>query len=113
MRILNRNVVILRPKQPYVDWANALDDGPPFDPAEEPEGGTAYLVPEAATVEEIRAFVVRHGEEMFEHELDAWHTDRAAWPRNRSYTMLQEWFEIEIHSMVVDLGAGPLRADEY
>jgi hypothetical protein len=110
MRLLNRHVVVLKPKQPFIDWANAVDAGLGYEPAE--WEAAAFLVPEVDTLEKIREFVVRHSEEMFEHELDAWQIDRATWPRNRSYTLLQEWFEIEIRSHVVDLGAGPLLTDE-
>ncbi len=108
MTLVNRSVVILRPKQPYRDWANSFSDGPRF--VEEPggESGTAFLVPELSTIEGIQEFVVANSEFMFEHELDAWQEAPETWPRNRSFTILQEWFEIHIHSLVIDLGEGPI-----
>ena len=41
--MLNRGVVIVRPKQPYLDWAAGLDDsGIVPDPNDEQ---TVYLIP--------------------------------------------------------------------
>jgi hypothetical protein len=112
MTLVNRSVVILRPKQPYRDWANSFSDGPRF--VEEPggESGTAFLVPEFATLEEIQGFVVANSEFMFEHELDAWQDAPETWPRDRSFTALQDWFDVQIHSLVIDLGEGPIEVDE-
>jgi len=41
--------------------------------------------------------------EVFERELFGWHTDEAAWPRNRTYTLFHNWFTPELHSVVEDL----------
>jgi hypothetical protein len=50
--------------------------------------------------------------EVFEHELFGWHTDESAWPQNRTLALFQEWFDIELHSMVDDLGDIELIDDE-
>ncbi len=42
--MLNRGVLIVRPKQPYLDWAATLDDS---GVVPDPEGEkTVYLIPE-------------------------------------------------------------------
>ena len=28
---INRSILITRPKQPYIDWANSMDDGRPLE----------------------------------------------------------------------------------
>jgi hypothetical protein len=42
-------------------------------------------------------------------ELAAWCTDETYWPKKRTYQLFKKFFEIEIHSIVVDLGKGPVR----
>ena len=41
--------------------------------------------------------------EIFERELNAWHTDEGDWPPNRTFAMFRNWFEVEMHSAVEDL----------
>jgi hypothetical protein len=38
----------------------------------------------------------------FENELATWNSNQAAWPRNRTSKLFDQWFEVEIHSMVWD-----------
>lgn len=99
--MLNRGVLIVRPKQPYLDWAAGLDDSDLVpDPNDEK---TAYLIPSFESDEEARKIVEEVYSEVFERELHAWHTDETAWPQNRDFKMFQAWFEIELHSVVEDL----------
>jgi len=32
MKTINRTAITIRPKQPYIDWANSFDDGEKYDP---------------------------------------------------------------------------------
>ncbi len=35
-------------------------------------------------------------------ELGGWYQDEEVWPRKRSYALFRRWFDVEIHSIVVD-----------
>jgi len=104
---VNRFVVVLKPTEAYLNWANSCPgDGPEITLAELREECTAYLIP---GVEDPRAWIRRHFMPMFEWELAAWCTDETYWPKKRTYQLFKKFFEIEIHSIVVDLGKGPVR----
>ena len=45
----------------------------------------------------------RSAEPAFEAMLAAWLTDPAGWPREWTFEMFQEWFEIQMASVVEDL----------
>jgi len=108
--MLNRGALIVRPKQPYLDWATGLDDsGLVPDPNDEQ---TIYLMPTFEDNEEAWEIIEEIYAEIFERELDGWHTDEAAWPQNRDFTMFQEWFDIELHSVVEDLCSDEIIDDE-
>jgi len=108
--MLNRGVLIVRPKQPYLDWATALDDsGILPDPSGEQ---TVYLVPEFEDDDEAQAVLTTVYSEVFERELLGWHTDEAAWPRQRDFKTFKSWFSIELHSVVEDLCADHLVDDD-
>ncbi len=99
--MLNRGVLIVRPKQPYLDWAAQLDDsGVVPDPESE---ATVYLIPEFESDDEAWEILEDVYVEVFERELDSWHTDESAWPDNRTLAMFKEWFDIKLHSVVEDL----------
>ena len=99
--MLNRGVVIVRPKQPYLDWAAGLDDS---EILPDPNGEqTAYLIPSFDDDESAWEILERAHAMIFENELHGWHTDEAAWPQGRDLAMFKAWFTIELHSVVEDL----------
>ncbi len=108
--MLNRAALIVRPKQPYLDWARTLDDsGILPDPAEEE---TVYLIPSYEDDDEAERLLRRIYGEIFERELYGWHTDESAWPQNRTLALFRSWFQIELHSVVEDIVAGEIVDDE-
>ena len=110
--LLNRSAIILIPKQPYADWANALDDdGPRFELSEQDDHLTVFLGPEMDTVGEIHRFVDKHFDYFFEAWLEGWSTDPAQWPPRRTRRMFHEWFNVRIHTMVEDTVDAPLEVE--
>lgn len=99
---INRSVVIVRPKQPYLDWAAALPDASDVTPDSVGEQ-TVYLVPSVECFENTDELLDEFYEEIFNEELMGWHRVEADWPANRDLKMFKEWFSIEIHSLVHDL----------
>ncbi len=99
--MLIRGVVIVTPKQPYLDWYAGLDDsGILSDPAGEQ---TVYLVPSFESEEEAWALLGEVHDDIFRNERWGWHTDPAAWPKDRSFDSFKQWFRIAFHSIVEDL----------
>jgi hypothetical protein len=113
--MLNRAALILRYRQPFVDWINAVDPSPTSHTltlAEVNHEHTVYLV-EVEEEDELERWLARHHAELFENELSGWYTDPALWPRDRSLAKLREWCSFELHTVVVDTGASPLEDDEF
>jgi hypothetical protein len=112
--MLNRAALILRYKQPFVDWINAADPSPTshrLTPAEVNQEHTVYLV-EAQDEAELSEWLASYHEGLFEEELKGWYTDPALWPQNRSLKLLQEWCSFELHTVVLDTGESSLEDDE-
>lgn len=108
--MLNRGVVIVRPDQPYLDWAAGLDDsGIVPDPNVEQ---TVYLIPSHEDDDEAWDILEGIYSEIFENELYGWHTDERAWPKDRDFEMFKQWFRIELHSVVEDLCDYEISDDE-
>ncbi len=113
MNVLNRTVVILRPKFPYAAWANGVDhNAPQYVLDEHRLEGTAYLLPEIQYESAKPRILRRYYRSMFEHELAAWMRDETRWPMRRDWKVFQAWFEVEWRSIVIDLTPTILEGEE-
>ena len=104
MHQINRTVIVVKAKEPFLKWTQRLPD--PL------EGLTldrlhndchAYLFPLWDTHEEREALLAEVYDFLFVQELYGWHRDDREFPRNRTFAMFLEWFDVEFHSIVVDL----------
>ena len=108
--MINRCAVIIRPGQPYIDWAAGLDDsGVLPDPDGEP---AIYLIPDYDADAEAWELLSDCYDVIFEAELEGWHTVESDWPSGRTLAMFREWFEITLSSGVEDLCEGDIVDDE-
>ena len=112
--MLNRAALILRYKQPFVDWINGSDPSPSshlLTLAEVNSEHTVYLI-EVEDEDELAGWLRRHHHKIFEEELNGWYTDPKLWPRDRSLKVLQEWCALELHTVVLDFGDSPIESDD-
>jgi hypothetical protein len=113
MSEINRSLVILKPKQPFLDWARTLDDEDKDLTLEQlAEDSIAYLIPEVWQDSDQQLLLESYYDVLFEKQLEGWWTDEADWPKKRSLKMFLDWFEFEFHSLVFDLGDEPIRITE-
>ena len=105
---INRALIIVRPKQPFFEWAQtvAYEEGLKLEDVR--EDPTAYLIPEPWDKDEQAEILTWCYERVFEAELESWYTDEDAWPQHRDLKMFLEWFEVEFHNMVFDLLDEPI-----
>jgi hypothetical protein len=97
---INRNAIVIKPKKVFFDWVNSIY---PEDPIVDPNEGNVYLIKEKETNVAIEKWLQRNFDKIFINELNDWHTDEKDWPQKRNYILFKEWFNVEIHSMILDL----------
>ena len=107
--MINRSAILVRPQQPYLDWASSLDDEDLLDASETEQ--TVYLVPPFEDEEQADEVLAECWEPIFDNELFGWHTNEADWPQDRTLEMFFDWFEVEIDSVVLDLVDAPILSD--
>jgi len=113
MRHINRGVAIILPRQPYVDWANGLPDaGFSVTLDDVRQDALAVLIPDFDTDEEARRHIDDLAEEIFEYKLWDWCTNENWWPADRSKWRFWEWFEVAVHSEVLDPYEDPIEKEE-
>ena len=99
--IADYGVLLVRRKQPYIDWANSFeDDGPKYD--SESNHASAYLTPPFEQSEEVDEFIAANFGEIFEEELSSWMEAPETWPEF-SLDNFRKWLSVEYIDMVYDL----------
>jgi hypothetical protein len=99
---VERAVLLVKLKQPYLDWTRSLPGPGEFTLESLNEENHAYLIPEHDTPDDFEEIMRDLYEEIFEIELNGWCTDDTLWPKKRDYTTFKQWFGLEVHSIVLD-----------
>lgn len=115
--MVNRGAVILKYREPMVRWINEADpynDDPGITTKDLKQERTVYLISvgDADGEEAVENWVKANFKPLFENELDGWYTDPDLWPKKRTLALFREWFEVELHSVVVDTVGGDIHDDE-
>jgi hypothetical protein len=113
-RVYNRHVLLLKPKQPFLDWLAAADPAPlPLTLEQVQEDRTAYLIPEFDETGDAEKWVMKLWRWFFEEEIGGWLTDPDLWPEKMSPQVFKQFFDIEIHSLVFDVSGKPLTVEDW
>jgi hypothetical protein len=116
-RTINRSVVIVRPKQPFLDWLSSVEKalGGRVSQIDLTEEGAAFLIPDEDIIDakEARRYIEKKWREIFEQFLFDWFIDDTLWPKKRTLKMFREWFDLIYAPMAWDLVKKPLEIDEW
>lgn len=113
MWTVNRSVLVVRPRQPYLDWVHSLDEeGKKFKLDDLRRDCTSYLVPELLDEPQKDEILRRIYKDVFEHELWAWMRDPAVWPRKRDLATFKAWIEVEFCSVTLDVVGRAIELEE-
>lgn len=102
MEGVNRFALIVKPKRRFMEWANALDDGPPLTLDGLASLAEVYLLDATDSEAHREELIDCYADEIWEQQLYQWHTDEAQWPINRTPHTLRDWFDITFVDMVFD-----------
>jgi hypothetical protein len=115
MRVVNRTAVTVVGAAPYIEWTQARDADFNRNQLTVPRTrpfGTAYLLPEFDAEEDIQEWVEENFAWLFEFQLSTWTEDESAWPQVRDLKTFKQWFRIDLHSTVVDVGEDDIEGEE-
>ena len=109
---VERIVTVLKPTQTFLKWLKTLPNAEQDLTLDNLRSDcTALLIPSFDSPEEADEFIEEIYEEIFANELETWCDDTTFWPKELSYTLFTEWFDLEHNSMVYDV-ADDLEEDE-
>lgn len=109
MFVVDRTVALVRPKQPMLDWLLAQPDNDVDITLDMLRTDcTVLLVPEGEEPEDAISYIDEIFGQVFEMELTSWYDEAERWPANRTLKLFWEWFDVEVHSLVIDTMDEPL-----
>ena len=110
--MLNRCVVTVTAKEPFLHWLRSIlrEDATTLN--EVNLDASAYLLPDYQDDDERQLLLARYFDLIFERELFGWCTVEEDWPQNRDLLLFTRWFDVEFHSVIVDLVDDELWDDE-
>jgi hypothetical protein len=112
VKTINRTVIVVTPKKPYIDWANSFEDGG-VKIGSNSMNNSAYLIPEEYDELNYENFLKNNFNYIFEEELNAWMTDPDVWPQNRDFKTFGDWFDTLACDTVIDLSNEPIEIEEF
>jgi len=108
---VNRAVLVVRPRPPFVDWICSFEDEAPVDRTDAEESVNSFLIPEFDDPEDTLTWVQENIETVFEIMLNDWVVDPAFWPEKRDWEAFEEWFDLEYVDIAWDLVDEPLSSE--
>lgn len=112
MKEINRSIIIVRAKEPFLVWLNSLPDPENLTLDEVNRDQTVFLLPEYEDDHEKEKLLKRYFKQIFEEKLNGWWQDPDVWPSKRGLKAFKEWFDVEFHSLVFDLVDKPIQTVE-
>lgn len=112
---INRDVLILFPKQPLFDWVNYIfPDGkmecPKLMAHDEAD---IFLIPEFYHYDDAIEYLKENFIDFFKHQLFEWTMDEDLWPDNLTWEMFCNWFHFSIQSVVMDTLEDEIGKDDF
>jgi hypothetical protein len=104
MKVINRDLFFITPKQPFFDWyLRTFPLDPVFKNREDfHDNSTMFLIPEFNNDEEALDWLKSNWDEWFVVLMEGWCTDESLWPSERSLKLLNDFFEISYQSHIFD-----------
>lgn len=103
---INRNAVLIIPKQAFFDWANSVFPEDPTNADDYSEYNT-YLIAEESFQGDAEEALENYWEFIFENELFDISTDDGDWPEELTWQLFQKYFKFHFSSVVTDLEDNP------
>jgi hypothetical protein len=104
---VNRVVVILIPKLPFLDWIVTVEPEIKLtlDELRDEQDALLLSISDIETLQGAKDWAYRNWKVLFDKALCDWYTDERYWPPARTLAQFEQWFDIEWHPLVWDISS--------
>jgi hypothetical protein len=101
---INRNALVLRPKQAMIDWINSVfpEDPIELNIEEQHDGLDIFLISDFDSVEEALLWLKENCDQFLANELETYCADSTRWPEDLSWELFEKFFDYSIQLEVID-----------
>lgn len=113
MHTINRAIVIVKMKEPYIDWIRKLPD-PDFEITLDQINAepTCYLIPAVETNAGLLNYLKKRSVEIFKEQMSSWWIDESDWEQDVTWKNFKRWFDFEFCSLAFDLGKNDIERED-
>jgi hypothetical protein len=103
---IERAIAIVKPKQPFLQWIiNTFPESVQISLDTMRLDCNTYLIDPIGELEDGINFIDEKFAEIFSMELASWTDDETLWPDDIDLKMFWDWFDVEVHSTIIDLSS--------
>ncbi|MDP1832468.1 MAG: hypothetical protein Q8K67_10455 [Geothrix sp.] len=116
MKSINRFALIVRPGAPFIEWAARTFHEPEAKARQEILSGepSVYLLAESTAPDADHPALLKScWRSIFKEELEAWCVLEERWPQKRTEALFRAWFNIELCTIVFDLGKSKIEHEAF
>ena len=112
MYFVDRSAVVVKPTEAFLAWLKSTgDDLPDLTLAQIRSNCSVYLLAQADTPEESAGLFGERWREVFSGEIASWEVPQEHWPQDMGLQAFWEFFDIEIHDMVLDMDDADIKIE--
>jgi hypothetical protein len=104
--------MLIRVKEPFREWLMSLPDPSDATLKEINDDNSVFLIPEYEDDSHKEKLLKKMYKAVFEEYFEDWWRDEKDWPKNRNLSIFKKWFDVEFHSVVIDLVGTELIPEE-
>ena len=104
--LVSRSALLLRPKDPMEAWLRSLPEAAAGKLPSFKGEPLIFLIPDLDSSEEILEWLEENYDYFFEDILKSWWTDPEAFPKDRTFELFKQWFDVEALPLVEDACEG-------
>ncbi len=99
---IDRMALILRAKEPFIEWLKTIADDDTLSEDTFASDPTIVLIPVIEDDEELGEYIAENCLKWLEYEFASWCAEEGQWPEDISLEAFEEYFSLHIHSLVID-----------
>ena len=112
--MIQRSALMLKAKAEFLLWIKSSDETGDLEELtleQLDEDRNVYLL-HTDELEDVEGWLKRNFETLLEFELEDWTQDQTQWPEELSRDLFDRFFDVEVHSVVIDTVGGTIEADD-
>ena len=99
---IDRMALVFQPKKEFIDWLKSINEEDDLSGMTLITEPTVVLIPIIENEDEFNDYIKENYSRWLDYELSSWCSKEALLPKKRDLEAFQSYFDIHVHSLVID-----------